>query len=67
MKRIPLRWAALAALVFGLGAGASATASDPSCLSGCQELLNDCRAQNPGNTAHCGPLYRQCLADCEVG
>lgn len=67
MKRTQLRWAAMAALVFGLGFGASAAASDPWCVSGCQELLNDCRAQSPGHSAHCGPLYRQCLADCEVG
>lgn len=47
MKRIDLRWAAMAALVFGLGFGASAAASDPGCYSTCQELMNDCRAQAP--------------------
>ncbi|WP_157753899.1 hypothetical protein [Lysobacter capsici] len=70
MKRIDLRWVAMAALVFGLGFGASAAASDPGCYSTCQELMNDCRAQappgNPGDTQHCNRLYRECLAGCEV-
>lgn len=67
MNRIDLRWAAMAALVFGLGFGASASASDPGCYSTCQELMNDCRAQAPpGNTQHCNRLYRDCLAGCEV-
>lgn len=66
MKRIPLRWAAAAALVFGLGFGAAASASDdPYCYSTCQELANDCRAQaGGGSTAHCGRLYRECIASC---
>lgn len=67
IKRAQLRWAALAALVFGLGFGAAASASDPYCYSGCQELMNDCRAQaGGGSTAHCSRLYRECLAGCAV-
>ncbi|MFK3648978.1 hypothetical protein ACI2IY_11150 [Lysobacter enzymogenes] len=66
MKRMQMRWAALAVLVFGLGFGASALASDPGCYSACQEQLNDCIAQaGGGSTQHCGRQYRQCTSACE--
>ncbi|QQP97768.1 hypothetical protein [Lysobacter enzymogenes] len=69
MKRMQMRWAALAALVFGLGFGASASAlaSDPGCYSACQEQLNDCIAQaGGGSTRHCGRQYRECTSACEL-
>ncbi|MGO1071599.1 hypothetical protein [Lysobacter sp. CA199] len=67
MKRIDLRWAAMAALVFGLGMGATASASDPACYSACQEQLNDCIAQaGGGSTRHCGRQYRECTSACEL-
>lgn len=67
MKRMQMRWAALAALVFGLGFGASALASDPACYSACMEQLNDCVAQaGGGSTLHCGRQYRQCTWACEL-
>ncbi|ROU06715.1 hypothetical protein [Lysobacter enzymogenes] len=67
MKRMHMGWLAAAALVFGLGFGASASASDPGCYSACQELANDCRAQaGGGSTAHCGRLYRECIAACDL-
>jgi len=72
MKRIRTNamrtgWMATAALVFGLGFGAAASASDPDCYSACMEQLNDCVAQaGGGSTLHCGRQYRQCTSDCSM-
>jgi hypothetical protein len=68
MKQNSIRWAALAALAFGLGSGASASAfyADPLCYASCQEQMNDCLAQVPaGQFRICARQYRECLAACE--
>ncbi len=67
MKRINVRWMAVAALALGLGFGASVSAdSDPLCYSTCQELMNDCLAQVPEHQFKiCSRQYRECLASCE--
>lgn len=68
MKGTVLRLAASAALVFGLGFGASAFAADPDCVGVCAELRGDCIAQaGPhGSTAHCRTAYRDCIAGCSL-
>ncbi|QWP74758.1 hypothetical protein J5226_13885 [Lysobacter sp. K5869] len=68
MKRMQMRWAAVAALAFGLGFGATtASAADPDCYSACQEQLNDCIAQaGNGSTRHCGRMYRECTTACSL-
>ena len=70
MKRINVRWMAVAALALGLGFGASVSAfyTDPGCLSLCQEITNDCIAQaqaGGGGTRHCARVYHDCIAGCE--
>lgn len=60
-----LRVLATAALLFGMGFGASAFASDPFCASTCQELRADCVAQaGGGSTRHCTAAYRECMEGC---
>ncbi|UHQ21822.1 hypothetical protein LVB77_14225 [Lysobacter sp. 5GHs7-4] len=68
MKRFRIRYLAVALLAFGLGFGGTVFAfgDDPFCVASCQEQLNDCRAQNPGNSSHCGPIYRACIAACDA-
>lgn len=66
VKGAGLRMAAVVALVFGLGLGASAFAADPDCINGCLEIKRDCIAQaGGGSTQHCNRAYRECAAGCE--
>lgn len=66
-KTAGLRIAAVTALVFGLGFGASAFASDPDCINTCLELKRDCIAQaGGGSTQHCNRAYRECVAFCPL-
>ncbi|MEH6422569.1 hypothetical protein [Pseudomonas sp. CGJS7] len=66
MRNVRIRWAAVAALVFGLGFGAAASASDPACYDACMAELDACVAQAAGgSTLHCGRQYRQCTAACD--
>lgn len=61
-----LRIAAATALLFGLGFGASAFATDPDCINTCLEIKRDCIAQaGGGSTQHCNRAYRECAAGCE--
>lgn len=65
-KAAGVRAMAIATLMFGIGFGASAFASDPFCVSTCQEITNDCIAQaGGGSIKHCSRVYRDCLSGCE--